>query len=211
MSFQIISLDVPKNVREMLPLISSCNSFIAGGAVRAIYNKELFSDFDIFSRTTIAHVALKAALLDKGFKKVYENSTVVRFTLNDFTYVDAVVPRKGKHLLTYGHPETVISHFDFSVCRAAIMNERQAVVSSNFEEDCKKKKLRIEHIVCPLSTVQRIGKYGAKGYKISSNETVKLFQEWTKRIESPKIAELLTKPHLTQDEAIQLQNYVYVD
>jgi hypothetical protein len=209
--FNHIPVHLPKNILELLPMITDCNSFIAGGTVRAIYNKELFSDIDIFSRTEIAHIAMKAALIDKGFEKKFENSTVARFTLNDFTYIDAVVPRKGKYLLTYGTPADVISRFDFSVCRAAILNENQALVSSKFEEDCKKKKLRVEYMVCPLSTVQRIGKYGKKGYKISNKEVVKLFVEWGNRPESEKIAELLTKDNVTEQEMQKLMQYVYVD
>lgn len=210
-----IKIEIPKEIEEIRQMAETCNSFIAGGAIRSIYNKEVVRDVDVFSKTKIAHIGFKAYLLSEGFTKLFENSTVVRFekvTEGTKMVVDAVVPRSGKYLLTFGTPLEVISHFDFSVARAAILDSSSALVDDDFVHDCKQKVLRIVHIVCPLSTTQRIGKYGKQGYKASTTEVVKLFKAWSEREESDKILELIEKKDsLSKEELAELMEHVYVD
>jgi hypothetical protein len=216
--FKTIPIELPANVLQIVTLLSKTkydSAFVAGGAVRAIYNKEPIRDLDIFSHNRDTFNSAKGILLEQKFIQLFENPTLTKFV--KYTdekkvelEIDLVAPRVGEHLLTVGPPESVIAHFDFTVSRAAITSENTALVDENFETHCKEKKLSIAHIVCPLSTVQRIGKYVSKGYTICTKEIVKLFIEYGKR-DTQELEHLLSKDNLEGEELARLLQYVYVD
>ena len=111
---------------------------------------------------------------------------------------------------TFGTPEQVISYFDFTVARAALLPNDTALVDERFEDDIKNKILHIEHIVCPLMSVRRIAKYVLKGYFISTKEVLKLFLAYQQR-DMTRVAYLLQQDTLTPDEVLELQTGLYVD
>jgi hypothetical protein len=216
--FKEINLDIPTSIKSLVSLCQAAGDgcFIAGGAVRSIYEKQTPRDVDIFSYNTDAFNSMKILLA--GFEGVvpeFENPMLARFKkyteAKIFEYsIDLVVPRVAEYLLTVGTPESVIAHFDFSISRAAILSHKKALVDADFKEDCKNKRLTIKHIVCPLSTVQRIGKYAKKGYTIGTKEVLKLFIEYQRR-DTTIMEELFGKENLTQEEIGQLMTMVYID
>jgi hypothetical protein len=216
--FTNIKIKLPTYIKRLVSLTD--RSFIAGGAVRALYNKEPVSDIDMFCREPEAFGTLKEKLVEDGFEKQFENPMLARFikkskfTKNSLT-VDAVVPRAAEFTVTYGAIDEVIENFDFTVSRAAILADNtfgqpNVLVDKDFEKDCKEKVLRIRHIVCPLGAVRRINKYVAKGYKISLTEIVKLFQEYRRR-DMAELEALLGRNDLTEEEVARLLHFVYVD
>ncbi len=219
--FKEVSLDIPASIKSLVSLCQAAGDgcFIAGGAVRSIYEKECPRDIDIFSYNTDAFNSMKTLLSGyEGIVPEFENPMLARFKKYDhssdkkiFEYsIDLVVPRVAEYLLTVGTPESVIAHFDFTVSRAAIISHKKALVDMGFKKDCKNKRLVIGHIVCPLSTVQRIGKYAKKGYTIGTKEVLKLFMEYQKR-DTTMMEELFGKENLTQEEIGQLMTMVYID
>ena len=75
------------------------------------------------------------------------------------------------------------------VARAAIISPTRALVDVHFERDERLRSLRVRHVVCPISSVRRIAKYTAKGYRCNTVEVVKLFAEWSTRAEAEEKAE----------------------
>ena len=80
--------------------------------------------------------------------------------------------------------EQLLSTLDFTIARAAIVTDEHALVDVDFERDERLRQIRVRHIVCPISSVRRIAKYTAKGYRCKMLEIVKLFAEWSSRAEA---------------------------
>jgi hypothetical protein len=74
-------------------------------------------------------------------------------------------------------------------------SDKHAMVDSDFDKHERAKRLVFKKIHCPISSMHRVIKYGRKGYKINSKETLKLFLDWERRPESYKteIKEFLAK------------------
>ena len=80
--------------------------------------------------------------------------------------------------------EQLLSTLDFTIARAAIVTDEHALVDVDFERDERLRQIRVRHIVCPISSVRRIAKYTAKGYRCKMLEIIKLFAEWSSRAEA---------------------------
>lgn len=77
--------------------------------------------------------------------------------------------------------EELISQFDFTVNRIALISDVEALADPQFLEDEEKGELRLKFIHCPISSVNRIAKYTRKGYHCKLKEIVKLFVDWDNR------------------------------
>lgn len=132
--------------------------WIAGGAVRDYFSVSyISSDIDIFfSNRPDFHDVYNFFIKVKA-KKVFENDRVVRFEYkkNSFDLVK----------IHFNSPQETINEFDFTVCCAAIDTE-QVYHHEAFFMDLAKKRLVINNLPFPLSTLQRLQKYIKKGYWI---------------------------------------------
>lgn len=117
-----------------------------------------------------------------------EDKNSIIFKHNNQKY-QLIKPRETEHFKSFGAPEEVISRFDFSITQIAYDLENDTFIALDEKElisDLKAKRLRIKHIVCPISMVYRVCKYAKKGFKLSMMETLKIFDSWDKR---PKLKE----------------------
>jgi hypothetical protein len=230
MSFKKIKIEISPGIKELADIPGV---FIAGGAVRSLYEKQTPRDIDIFSNSQAAYEEALKSLPLKGYGLLFTNQMLSRFKKTESTSttkvvegkevvvipeviettIDLVVPRKGEYLCTFGTPEEVISFFDFTVARAALLSNNEALVDVRFEDDIKSRILHIENIVCPLMAGRRIFKYLNKGYQITTKETLKLFLEFEKRqMSTGRVVQLLqSTTTLTESEANELLTGLYID
>merc|ERR1719473_252605 len=96
--------------------------------------------------------------------------------------VQIILPRKHKYLRCGAVSlEEQLSFLDFTVTRAALLDRASGLVDSDFLKDEADMKLVVKHVVDPVTSVIRIGKYTKKGYSIQNAQAVKLFIEWSHR------------------------------
>jgi hypothetical protein len=205
-----LTINIPEDAKELVRTFANSYSFIAGGSVRSIYEGGIPADFDVFTASPETYPQLLQDIEGFGFQKLFQNPMLARYVTVNGQLLDAVTPRVAEFMCTQGTPEQVISHFDFTVARAAIISENQLLVDDDFEEDCQNKVLRIKHIVCPLSSVKRIAKYTAKKFTISNTEILKVFTEFQNR-DMSRLTDLLGRRDLSPDEVSELMTTIYVD
>lgn len=75
----------------------------------------------------------------------------------------------------------LVSQFDFSVNRIALLDKSWAIADKDFLKDELEGKLQLKFIHCCISGVSRIAKYIKKGYHCPLSEIVKLFKDWDSR------------------------------
>lgn len=95
--------------------------------------------------------------------------------------IQLIKPMVDGHIVSKGDIETILSNFDFTVIRCAIISRKMALVDADFEHDEAQRFLRIKNIHCPISSTLRFCKYYAKGYWTSPLEVTKLFLDWEGR------------------------------
>lgn len=101
--------------------------------------------------------------------------------------INLIKPRLEFRVVTKGSAEEIISNFDFSVVRCAIINEDEVLADEDFEKDESRKFIRIKNIHCPISSAIRFCKYYKKGYWTKPIQILKLFVDWNNRDESYRI------------------------
>lgn len=186
MPFKEIGITPQVLVLEVYHAIKD-HGFIGGGCVRSLHQNSAITDIDIFCFAEKNYSIIRDSIVKLGFEEIYSNPMLTKFRRIDVDdeldnnvtkFIEVISPRQERRLLTFGQPEQVISNFDFTICRAALLNATTALVDDCFESDVEDKRLRIRNIVCPLTTTKRIAKYGSYGYKIGVSEAIKLFSHW---------------------------------
>ena len=225
MEFVQIVEDLPQSLKDLATAINPLG-FIAGGALRNVIEGEPIRDVDIFmySDEDEQYQAVCQNLRDLGYEEQFTNPLLTRFQGErpNFDLVDVIKPREDKYMKTFGAVLSVLKRFDFSVCRAGVfkLGEKNPVLiaDTKFQDDVKYKTLRIQNIVCPISTVKRIGKYATYGYSIGAGQIVKLFIEWENRPteDNLRLEELLFKSSdpddtLSDEELGELRQILYID
>lgn len=116
-----------------------------------------------------------------------------------------------------GSKEEVLSNFDFTVVRAAILSPNTVLVDADFMHDEENKILRLKNIHCPISSTLRCMKYAAKGYWLPPIQALSLFLDWDNRSDDYRreLAEYLAKANggegLTQEEIDHLEELMRID
>ncbi len=206
--------------------------FIAGGAIRSWYLIEPIRDLDIFIKANdmidgeLRFNTLSNLISNSEYQEQFDNPLVRRFVSRtdnvtgdplSSVVIDLIKPRHDRWMKTFGTVEEVISAFDFTVCRAAMIDSMTILADEDFEEDVESRTLRIKNIVCPISTVKRVAKYGKYGYSIKASQVIKLFTEWENRPEEERttLSQLLQKSEegkeLNIDEMTLLGQMLYID
>lgn len=205
--------------RKIQPL-----GFIAGGVCRSILNNETVKDIDIFCKTEDSFDELIKLFglerpdeiiafgnYDSYIEVTRENDLMLEFPLmlaNREYIIQIIKPRRNEHLCTFGAPLEVVSKFDFSVCRLYLDELGNITSVDNYDNvliDLNRKTLRVNNIVCPISSMRRALKYVTKGYFLPLNEMMKLFVEFQNR--GLVLDEIMEK--LRQEEPSEIDWYEF--
>lgn len=133
--------------------------WVAGGALRGFFEDGYVkSDIDLWFRNEDDLVgATKSIQKNTDAEKVYESDRVLRLTSSKTKF--DLVKRY------YNSMEECISQFDFTVCCCAVDHE-DVKHHEDYFIDMATKRLIINNIIMPLSTLRRVQKYTRRGYRI---------------------------------------------
>lgn len=140
-------------------LLETCSpGWIAGGAVRDYFARmNCESDIDVFFRSQedVNTAAVAMANLS-GARLIYSNDTAV-----GYVYKGREVQLIQRHF--FGSPQETIAAFDFTVCCCAVdLNGTYA--HEHFADDLAGRRLAINSLPFPLSTLERLQRYVRKGF-----------------------------------------------
>ena len=176
-------------------------AFLCGGFVRHSCSRRkpipaTYGDIDIYCRFDDAYNSLKHVMdNDRSYKQQFENDLSVAYIKravgNYQKPIQLIKPMREGQIITVGTMRDILNNFDFTVIRAGLNMEmyaknKHAMVDVDFHKHEMMKKLVFKKIHCPISSLHRVIKYGRKGYKMNSKETLKLFLDWEKRPQSYK-------------------------
>lgn len=169
----------PINVNKTLTLVyfnnlilgelrkNGINAWVAGGVLRDYFSdKPLKSDCDIFFPNVDEFNKAKNYFISNGAKVIWEseNGMKVTFKGNTFDLVKIFRP----------NPLETIKRFDFTISMFAT-DGKDVFYGNNSLKDLQDRKLVINTIVNPLSTLKRVLKHYKKGFTMSAEETKKLY------------------------------------
>jgi len=230
MSFK--EVDLKRGFYEIEKFFDICqryDSVICGGYARycasPLPTKKVVipGDVDIFSHSDISIDDLLNEFISIGYKKMHENNLSItlepedekKIELEIFPIPQIIKPIREGKIISCGTNEELLENFDFSITRAAILSPTTVLVDEDFEEDERRKILRLKNIHCPISSMIRCCKYAKKGYFIRPMEALKLFKEWDIRGEDyrNRMIELFDRSdnNLTRDEIDELEALLRVD
>lgn len=153
---------VPSFIRDIL---SPNRIWLAGGALRAMFDGTKIADYDIYMATTADF-----AFLEDYFGNLTKN--VIRHSDEMITFI------YGKHRIqligfkTPKSPQDIFDEFDFSVCCLAYDGKSLFINNKKTLRDIKKKTIGTINLpkdwqTNPLGVIRRFEKYRKNGYHIS--------------------------------------------
>jgi len=143
------------------------NAWIAGGILRDYFSDmPMKSDCDIYFPNVEEFNKAKNHLLSNGGKIIWESENGMKVTYkgNTFDLVKIFRP----------NPMTTIARFDFTIAMFAT-DGRDLYYGDNSLKDLQDRKLVINNIITPLSSLRRVLKHYKKGFTMSAEETKKLY------------------------------------
>lgn len=229
---KFINQPIVRGFTEIKPLhniISKYNAWICGGYARYVCSKNskpaIPEDVDVFCKTEDDFNKIKEELKSLGITKTFETKVSISHHTKDTILfscpkIQLIKPRDEKKLVTFGSIETILSNFDYTITRCAIISETECIIDEDFVADEEKRMINIKNIHCPISAVFRLSKYLNKGYHVSNMTILKLFLDWQERDQDykDKIISYLISQHLylgseADKNKLKLDEYVgkYVD
>lgn len=169
--------------KKIFPLIGQGNYWLAGGSIQSLLTDSKINDYDIFSNGLSKE--LKHNLLCNKYIPFFENDRVAKFRIQNQVLDIVKIP--------FESPETTIQSFDFTVSGAAIDSQGKFYCLDRFWQDLATRKLVINRIDHPLSTLRRMQKYIKKGFTICNGGMIQIAEALRK----PDID--LTTQHLYMD------------
>ncbi len=145
--------------------------WVAGGALREYFTvgHAKASDVDVFFQDKEAFEAAKKALLAKGPQEGKAATSITTIMTFENDRITNFIHKKHKVQLIstkyFVDPQETIENFDFTVCCAAV-DKADVYHHQTFFMDLAKKRLVINALPYPLSTMQRMQRYIQKGYTI---------------------------------------------
>jgi hypothetical protein len=225
-----LPLEMDNIVRAIFPL-----GFLAGGCLRDLIEGKTPKDYDVFCYEGTNFNQIVQSLRQIGYVELFQNPMLARLrkdvvahdgTITETFFIDVVTPRSNARMQTFGDIRSVISKFDFTVCRIGLQvdaldprpDNSRIIQDTDFNADLEGKRLRIKNVVCPITSVKRVGKYALKGFHISSVEILRLFKAWDdmetqEKEELTELLEIVELPdgELTAEQAERLGFLLYVD
>lgn len=217
-----------ENARVLFELAQKHEATICGGYARyccsPLKDWKVIkpSDCDIFGKTEAACKEIVVALERLGYAVRHENAVSITMAtanleLQHIPTPQIIKPVEQGHIVTAGTTEEILSNFDFSITRAAIISETECLVDELFEEDEKNGRLRLMNIHCPVSSLIRCCKYARKGYWLPPIEAIKLFRDWDDRTDEyrGRLIELFKESEgeekLSQEDIDELEALLRID
>ena len=225
MSFKTIRLK--RGVYEIMPIYEvtkKIGATICGGWVRymASTNKDpvIAGDVDVYSVNDEMFGELKSEFNSLEIK--HENDISITFATakeGPFSFtpiIQLIKPIKDGHIVSKGSINEILENFDFTVVRAAMISETEALVDEDFEHDEAHKLLRLRNIHCPISSTLRCMKYAKKGYWLRPREALKLFLDWSSRSDEYRfrmieLFELSDAGDLSEEQVNELERLLRID
>lgn len=143
-----------RDILDAVPL-----GWIAGGAVRDYFARmDSDSDVDVFFKSNEDLAAGIKTIEKAKAKLLYSHEHVSGYMLKN-RHVQLI----KKHF--FEGPRETIAQFDFTVCCAAIDNAEEVFTHEHFFDDLAGRRLAINALPFPLSTLERLQKYVGKGFR----------------------------------------------
>lgn len=139
--------------------------WVAGGAIRAWYAIERQTDIDLFFKDATDMQKALDIVLKNGGTVVFENDNVKKVAYKKKT-LDFC-------LKYFSNAEETIDNFDFTVSMGAV-TVANSHFGADFFMDLSSRRLAINKLPFPISTLSRIQKYTKKGYWICKGELFKI-------------------------------------
>lgn len=127
--------------------------WVAGGAILSALTNEPINDYDIFSNDSAKVIQYFDS---KQYKKTFENDRIVNY----------IIDNKKVQIITayqFLDMKSCIDNFDFTIICAAY-DGKKLEIHNNFYLDVAQKRLVINKLNFPLSSMQRAFKYTRRGY-----------------------------------------------
>lgn len=143
-------------------------------------------DVDVYCHTAEDFDAL-AEDIGAHLKRKHTSTRAITFVRSDkgllaFTpEIQLVKPVSAFKIHTVGSTQEILSNFDFTVARAAIISRETALVDVDFLKDEEHRNLSLRNIHCPISSTLRCLKYAKRGYRIHPFDVLPLFLDWDSR------------------------------
>jgi hypothetical protein len=214
-------------IRALYELITPFDSFICGGYARYCASPQkspvMPDDVDVYCQSDTGFESLKTALVEQGIALRHENDMAITYKRAEkglLAYCPAIQiikPFNRGHVVARGDRGEILSNFDFTVVRAAIMDGETVMVDADFVHDEQKRMLRLKNIHCPISSTLRCMKYARKGYWMKPFEVIKLFLDWDGRDQDYRdklihmLEESATGKKMTQEEVDELEALMRID
>lgn len=167
-------------------------AFVAGGAARAMTHDIPYTDIDLFCLDISNEEGVAHDLAEVGYVETIlpEKSPCRVFTPPAREYkvmhllvdVQLIRPVSGR----FGTPMEVMQGFGF-FCEQFAYDSRQLMSSFEADRDVIAKELHVNVITNPLDQAWRANKYGLKGFTISRQEVIDLFEAWDSLPTSEKL------------------------
>jgi len=153
--------------KTILDELEDIKCWVAGGAVRDYFSLGYpKSDIDIFFPDEEQYNAADSKLKDNGHKCVVDNGSGKMYKVK--TRLIHIVK---SHF--FDSPIATIGSFDFTVCCASVSRGDVEHVGTFFQ-DLARRRLVINALPFPLSTMQRLQKYIKKGYWICNGGLLRI-------------------------------------
>lgn len=152
--------------KPLLEIVSP--GWLAGGAVRDFFSQQpTDSDIDVFFNDVEGFARAESTMNQAdGVKKLYEHPAMVAYK-----WRGKVVQLIRQHF--FASPVETIAAFDFTVCCCAVdLNE--VYVHEHFFDDLAGRRLAINKLPFPLSTLERLQKYVSKGFRACNGTLLEL-------------------------------------
>ncbi len=153
----------------ILDLVSETDGcWLAGGSVLAIYRDKLdeIKDYDIFFDSEETLLFVEDELVNNGFK-ISNKSKWSKSFKRDNIIVQLV------YISFYESIDAIFNDFDISVCCFALENG-SLVYSKMAEKDVENMVMNFIHTKHPVICMKRIARYGAKGFKLTTDFAMRL-------------------------------------
>jgi len=144
--------------------------WVAGGALRDYFSSGVqnIADVDLFFPSEMEFDVVLEWFIENGGKLVSKTTSAISIQYEGYKY-DLV--RKVFH----DDPVETIDNFDFTVCCCAC-NVDSLYYHETFFIDLSRRRLEINTLEYPLSTLTRLQKYIIKGFRIDKANLTKLAQ-----------------------------------
>lgn len=182
-------------IQPLWDLIAAHGMVLAGGFARWMCSPNespaTANDIDIFAANRAKWSEFLKVLEHLGFTESFESDFALTMSYArhkghaEYDPRLAVIPKVQLIKVnnfgprqTWGKPHEVISGFDFTVIRIAILNETTALADPRFYRDETRRVMYLGAPQHPVVALHRLQKYARKGYYAPPFTVAQIFEEW---------------------------------